>query len=169
MSWSDARCTRRALLLGAVLAPAGCGFRLRGSAALGFRTLALAGDGGPLRDALRRRIEATTSTRVVADPKHAQAVLTLLQIDEQQVPVAYNADGTVAQYQLIERVRYRLTAASGSQLIAPTTLQQTSTLSYSTGAALAKANEAQLLYHGMREDLIERMLFQLAAVGGQAR
>ncbi len=168
MSWSDARCSRRALLLGAVLLPAGCGFRLRGSAALGFQTLALVGDGGPLRDALRRHIEATSSTRVVADPKRAQAVLTLLEVDEQQVPMAYNADGTVAQYQLVERVRYQLTGAAGAQLIPPTTLQQTSTLSYSTAAALAKDNEAQLLYAGMREDLIERMMFQLAAVGGRA-
>lgn len=168
MSWSEARCSRRVLLLGALLAPAGCGFRLRRSTSLGVATLALAGQGGALRDALRRRIEATTATRVVGDPKQAQAVLTLLAVNEQQVPMAYNADGTVAQYQLVESVRYQLVAAGGAQLLAPTTLQQTSTLSYSTGATLAKANEAQLLFAGMRDGLIERMLYQLAAVAGGA-
>ncbi len=163
MSWSEH--SRRALLLLALLL-AGCGFQLRGSTSLGFATLALAGQGGALHDRLQQRIAATTATRIVADPKQAQAVLTLLSVSETQQPMAYNGDGTVAQYQLLETVRYQLVAADGARLIAPTTLQQSSTLSYSTGAALAKANEAQLLFAGMRSDLVERMLYQLAAVGG---
>ena len=168
-----ARCAaaaRRGLLLRAAagLLPAaalllgGCGFALRGSTDLAFSTLAVRGQNGPLLQAIQRGIAATTNTRLVGDPRQAQAVLTVLQETMTQTATAYNADGTVAQYTLLETVVFELQTPSGQTLIAPTTLTRTSLLSYSTGAALAKAEEADLLYKGMRQALVDRMLFQLA-------
>ena len=61
-------------------------------------------------------------------------------------------------------MRYQLVTPQGRVLIAPTEMTQTSNLSYSSGATLAKANESDLLYRGMREELINRLMYQLAAV-----
>jgi LPS-assembly lipoprotein len=141
----------------------GCGFQLRGSSTLEFSKVAFQGQ-GPLLEAIERRVRATGATLIVADPKQAQAVFTLLQEGNAQNPMAYNADGTVAQYQIIESARYQLSDAQGRVLIAPTEISETSNLSYSTGATLAKANESDLLVRGMREDLVERIMFRLGAL-----
>ncbi|NNM63666.1 MAG: hypothetical protein HKL99_03455 [Burkholderiales bacterium] len=143
---------------------AGCGFHLRGSTNLAFSTLAVQGPGGPLLIDLKRQIASTTSARIANDPKQAQAIFTLLSDSPTQTAVAYNADGTVAQYQLRETVSFQLTTPAGQVLIAPTTISQSSSLSYSTSATLAKANEADLLYRGMRQDIINRIMFQLSTV-----
>lgn len=156
----------RTLLLAAVASAfvAACGFHLRGAVEMPFATMALRGQGGPMLSDLRHAIEAAGGTRLTTNPQAAEAVFTLLQESTSQSPMSYNADGTVALYQLVETVRYQLTDRRGAFLIAPTTLSQSSNLSYSTGAALAKANEADLLYRGMRADLIQRIMFQLAAL-----
>ncbi len=152
------------LVLSAALWLAGCGFHLRGSTNLAFSTLAVQGPAGPLLIDLKRQIAGTTATRIAHDPKQAQAIFTLLSDSPTQAAVAYNADGTVAQYQLRETVSFQLATPAGQMLIAPTTISQTSNLSYSTSATLAKANEADLLYRGMRQDIVNRIMFQLSTV-----
>lgn len=164
MSWSER--LRLALPAAAALALAGCGFHLRGSTDLAWAHLSVQGQGALVTE-LKRRIAGTTSTRVEDDPKLAQAVLTVSSETNGQTPMAYNADGTVAQYQLTESVGYQLTAPDGQVLIAPTTLSETSNLSYETSQALAKANESDVLIRGMRSDLIDRILFRLSAMRPQ--
>jgi LPS-assembly lipoprotein len=143
---------------------AGCGFHLRGSTNLAFSTLAVQGPSGPLLIDFKRQIASTTATRIADDPKQAQAIFTLLSDSPTQTAVAYNADGTVAQYQLRETVSFQLTTPQGQVLVPPTSISQTSSLSYSTSATLAKANEADLLYRGMRQDIVNRIMFQLSTV-----
>ena len=146
------------------LALGGCGFHLRGSTNLHFASLYVQGsDTSPFVIALKRQVLSTTATRIVNTPADAQAVFTLLAETQSQNPMAYNADGTVAQYQLRYDVRFQLTTPRGITIIAPRELAQTSNLSYSSGAALAKANESDLLYRGMRRELVDRIMDQLAA------
>ena len=153
-----------AIVLLATVWLTGCGFHLRSSTNLAFSKLAVQGPNGPLLIELKRQIAATTATRITDDSKQAQAIFILLQDATSQVPMAYNADGTVAQYQLVETARFELVTPAGEVLIGPTTITQTSSLSYSTAATLAKANEADLLYRGMRQDMVNRIMYQLAAV-----
>lgn len=154
------------LLFSLLLAVAltGCGFHLRGSTNLAFSSLAVQGPEGPFLIDFKRQVASTSNTRIVTDPKQAQAIFTLLADNPTQIALAYNADGTVAQYQLRETVSFQLTEPNGHMLIPPTTITQTSSLSYSTSATLAKANEADMLYRGMRQDLVSRIMFQLATV-----
>ncbi len=159
---SETRAARRLLLaLLLPLALAGCGFALRGSNDLAYSALLVQGQGGPLLQLLRRTLVATTNARLVSDPKQAQAVLTLLHDSTSQTASAYNSDGTVAQFTLRERVAYALTAPDGTVLIPRTELSLSSIMSYSTGVALGKAEEADLLYQGMRRQLVDRIIFQL--------
>lgn len=169
MSWSETpapRAARRAwlralaggalpLLLGA------CGFHLRGTTDLPFARMVVQGQPGAMLDLLKRTLLVTTHTRLVSDPRQAQAVLTLLQETASQTPTAYNADGTVAQYTLHEVARFQLTAPDGRVYIGPTTISRSSRLSYSSAAALGKAEEADMLYAGMRQSLVDRIVFQL--------
>ena len=156
---------RSVLAFAPLLALSACGFQLRGSTNLSFSTLYVAGsETSAFVVALKRQIAATTSTRIAPDAQSAQAVFTLLGESQTQTAQAYNADGTVAQYLLRYTVRFELTSPQGKVLIAPTDLSQTSNLSYNSSATLAKANESDLLYRGMRQELINRLMFQLAAV-----
>ncbi len=151
----------RALLLAGALPLAACGFHLRTSTRLAFSSLCVQGPPGPLLELLKRTIAATTGTRLVDDPRQAQAVFTLQQESISQTPTAYNADGTVAQYTLHDSVRFQLSTPDGRLLIAPTTISRSNRLSYSTAAALGKASEADMLYASMRQSLVDRILFQL--------
>ena len=156
---------RSVLSFAPLLALSACGFQLRGSTNLSFSTLYVAGsETSAFVVALKRQIAATTSTRIAPDAQSAQAVFTLLGESQMQTAQAYNADGTVAQYLLRYTVRFELTTPQGKVLIAPTDLSQTSNLSYNSSATLAKANESDLLFRGMRSELINRLMFQLAAV-----
>ena len=156
---------RSVLIFAPLLALSACGFQLRGSTNLSFNSLFVRGaQTSAFVIALKRQIAATTSTRIAPDAQSAQAVFTLLGESQTQTAQAYNADGTVAQYQLRYTVRFQLATPTGRLLIAPTELSQTSNLSYNSSATLAKANESDLLYRGMREDLINRLMYQLAAV-----
>lgn len=164
-SSSRRRLLRGLAAIGPLVALSACGFHLRGTTNLALHSLFVQGAAtSPFVIALKRQIAATTSTRIVLDAKSAQAVFTLLGEAQTQTPQAYNADGTVAQYQLRYTVRYQLATPQGKMLIAPTQLTQTSNLSYNSSATLAKANESDLLYRGMREELINRLMYQLAAV-----
>lgn len=148
-----------------ILALSACGFQLRGSTNLSFNSLFVQGaQNSAFVIALKRQIAATTATRIAPDAKSAQVVFTLLSEAQTQTAQAYNADGTVAQYLLRYTVRFQLATPQGKMLIAPTELTQTSNLSYNSSATLAKANESDLLYRGMREELINRLMYQLAAV-----
>ena len=158
---------RRSLLALLLALPlAGCGFHLRTNNELPFKKLAVEGKDGPLMASLKRQL-AALGTQVVPRAQ-AQAVFTLLQDSSTQTPMAYNADGTVAQYQLAIDLRYQLATPEGDLLVQPTSLRQTSFLSYSTSATLAKADEADLLYRGMRQDLLSRILFQLSVLHAPA-
>ena len=151
-----------ALLLSPLLAPlAGCGFHLRSEQAVSYKAMAVQGKAGAFMDLLKRQLAAQGVTLVA--PNQAEAVLTILDDSTSQTAMAYNADGTVAEYQLNLDLRYQLAAPNGDLLIAPTALHQVSYLSYATSVSLAKADEADLLYRGMRQDLLTRILFQLSA------
>jgi len=87
---------RTALAFLLVLVLAGCGFQLRGTAALPFDTLYMPGARGGIALDLKRNIQAGTRTVVVDDPKKAEAVLDFLQETREKVILSLAATGRVS-------------------------------------------------------------------------
>lgn len=170
---SHSTVSRRSLLaslgITGLAALAGCGFKLRGVPEFAFRTLYIAApSGSPLARELRRTLQAaggqlTLLTEPVQLPQ-AQAVLDLLQEQQERNVVGLTASGQVRELQLRLRIKFKLRTPAGDELIPETELLQQRDISYSETIALAKEAEEALLYRSMQTDLVQQLTRRLAAV-----
>ena len=142
---------------------AGCGFQLRGQAALPFETLHIPG-AYPLAVELRRNVSAASKTRLVDDPDRAQAVFGLTTEVRDKVILSFTSAGKVNEYRLRYRVGFRVTDPKGLQVFLPTSeILLTRDMAYSDAQVLAKENEEALLYRDMQTDMVQQILRRLAA------
>jgi LPS-assembly lipoprotein len=147
-----------------VLALAGCGFQLRGTAALPFETLYVppSAPGGIALD-LKRSIQSGTRTTVVDDPKQAQAVLELSQETREKHILSLTGAGRVREFQLRYRVAFRVHDGRGGEFLPASTLQLTRDVTFNDTEVLAKETEEQLLYRDMQFDMVQQIMRRLAA------
>ena len=154
----------RTLLMLAVLALAGCGFQLRGTAALPFDTLYLPPATAPgIALDLKRNIQSGTRTVVVDDPKKAAAVLDFVQEVREKVILSLGSTGRVREYQLRYRVGFRVHDGKGSEFLPASTVQLTRDITFNDTDVLAKENEEQQLYRDMQFDMVQLIMRRLAA------
>jgi LPS-assembly lipoprotein len=143
---------------------AACGFQLRQTPAMAFKSIALVGFAprSPLGEQMRRALEP--SVRIVEQPARAEVVLEAMDDVRDKVVVASTAAAQVRELQLRVRLRFRLSTPAGRSLIAPSELLQTRDMSYTETAALAKEQEEAQLFRVMEGDIVQQVLRRLAAV-----
>ena len=144
-----------------------CGFRLRGVPEFAFRSLYIAAPAGSaLARELQRTLEGSGSPlKVLRDPAAlptAEAIMDLLQEQQERVVVGLNASGQVRELQLRLRIKFRLRTPAGAELIPETELLQQRDISYNETIALAKEAEEALLYRNMRTDLVQQLMRRLS-------
>ena len=149
------------IVLSVVLA--GCGFQLRGTAALPFDTLYLPNTAGGIALDVKRGIESGTRTRVVDDPTKAQAVLEFTNEAREKHILSLAATGRVSEYQLRYRVGFRVHDGKGNEFLPASLVQLTREVSFQDATVLAKETEEQLLYRDMQADMTQQILRRLAA------
>jgi LPS-assembly lipoprotein len=163
--------TRRAALALAalpLLTLAGCGFALRQAPQFAFRTLYTgAPDSSTLVTELKRTLRSTGTLQLITDARQidqADVLLDLLNEQRERVVVALNSAGQVRELQLRLRVKFRLRAPNGRELIPEVELLLSRDMSFSETQALAKDAEERLLYRDMQTDIVQQMMRRLAAV-----
>jgi len=159
--------TRRALLLAcAATTLTACGFELKRPPELRFKSIQLTGfsSRSPLAEALRREIEAGTTTKVVEALKDAEVVLQSLAEERQKSSVATTSASQVREFELRLRFRFALRTASGKELIPPAEILLRRDLTYTESAALPKEQEEAFLYRSMQNDIVAQVLRRLASV-----
>lgn len=148
-----------------MLALAGCGFQLRGTASLPFDTLYMRPTATPgVALDLKRNIQTGTHTTLVDDPKRADAILELSSDIREKVILSLAATGRVREYQLRYRVNFRVHDGKGADFIPMTAVQLTRDVTYNDSDVLAKESEEQLLYRDMQSDMVQQLMRRLAAV-----
>lgn len=154
----------RTLLLLSALLLSGCGFQLRGTAALPFETVYMpsAAAAGIALD-LKRNIQAGTRTTVVDDPKKAEAVLEFSQELREKHILSLAATGRVREFQLRYRVGFRVHDGKGGEFLPASTIQLTRDVTFNDVDVLAKESEEQLLYRDMQSDMVQQIMRRLAA------
>jgi LPS-assembly lipoprotein len=158
MWWSRA-------VIAVTLLVAGCGFQLRGDPSVGLKTMSISTVGGAGTATEIRRVLATGPTKVVTDPKEAEAQLRILEEKRDKAVHTITASGRVYDFQLRLTVRYEvLTPGHEQPLIEPTEAVSTRLLTYSESAPTAKEAEEQLLYKDMQVDIAGRILRHIALV-----
>jgi LPS-assembly lipoprotein len=154
---------RSQLALAAVLLIAACGFQLRGTADLPFATLYLPGATGGIALDLKRNIQAGSATRVVDDPKAAEAQLLFSEETRAKEILALSSAGRVREFRLVYRVRFSVGDGKGGEFLAPSTVTLTRDVTYDDAVALAKETEELLLYRDMQADMVQQIMRRLAA------
>jgi LPS-assembly lipoprotein len=160
--WSS---DRRALLaaLGAAALVAGCGFELRGTPQLPFRSVALEGFGQ--RSSLGDELQRTLARQVqVVAPASAEVVVHAVADERGRNVVGSTATAQVREFQLRLRFVFTARTPSGRELIPQTEMLLTRDLSYTETAALAKDEEAETLYREMQSDVVAQVVRRLASV-----
>ena len=147
-----------ALLLGA------CGFQLRGTADLPFKTIYMppATQPGVALD-LRRNIQAGTRTTVVDDPKSAEAVLEFTQESRDKTILSLAANGRVKEFELNYRVSFRVHDNKGGEFLPSNTVLLKRAVTFNDTDILAKETEDREIYRSMEVDMVQQIMRRLAA------
>lgn len=161
--------SRRALLRSAAIFAAAvltaCGFQLRGSANLPFKSIYLGfPENSTFGTELRRYITASGDTRVVKDPKQAEAILDVLAETRDKQVLALNSQGRVREYALIYRLNFRVRNNQQQVIQPPTQLEVSRDLRFNESQALATEAQEAVLYRDMQSDLVQQVLRRLAAI-----
>jgi len=159
------RGARRLLGLALLLSVAACGFALRGTTPLPFKTLYIGISdntrfGADVRRALRA---ASPDTAQVDNPKDAQVQLQQISLDRSAQEVSLNAQGRVEEYELMVRLVFRLVDARGQVLLPDTTLTAVREMPYDDQIAQAKEGEMETLYRNMQQSLVSRLVRRMTA------
>lgn len=144
---------------------AGCGFRLRRSAALPFRTLYTGfAPSSAIGAEFRRLVRVAEDTRLVDDAAQAEARLEVLGETREKEVVGFSSTGRPREYQLRLRFSFRVVDHEGTVLLAPTTIVLRRDITASDVDVVAKQQEEELLYKEMQSDLVQQLLRRLAAI-----
>ena len=143
---------------------AGCGFQLRGTATLPFKTLYMAPTTSPgVALDLKRNIQSGTNTVLVDDPKKADALLEFTQVLQQKVILSLAATGRVREYQLRYIVGFRVHDGKGGEFVPSSSVTLTRDVTFNDSDVLAKETEEALLYRDMQNDMVQQLMRRLAA------
>jgi LPS-assembly lipoprotein len=143
---------------------AACGFQLRGQATLPFETLYISFPvGNPIGTDLRRFVKAGTSTRIVDDPKTAQATLEVISAANERQIMSVSGGGRVREFELRYRVSFRLIDAKGLELIPTNEIALRRILPYTDAQVVAKEGEEAMLVREMQSDAAAQILRRLEA------
>lgn len=151
------------LLLCALLF-SGCGFQLRGAATLPFETLYVqAPTGSQFANQFRRVVAAGSATRMVDDPKSAEATLVLIQELREKNILSLSGTGRVREFQLRYRMSYRLLDKNAVETLPVSEIVLTRDFSFNDQDTLSKESEEALLFRDMQTDAVQQLVRRLQA------
>lgn len=143
---------------------AGCGFHLRGQVDIPYSSLYVDGNSGsPLVTNLQRIIRAGGhNDRLAKSSDTAERTIQIMSETNSKIILSLSGAGRVTEYQLQYRVKYRLLAPKGKEILTPVTIVLSRDMSYSDTLVLAKTEEEQLLYRDMQTDAAQQILRRIA-------
>ncbi len=161
MSAAARKALQLAGLLSLALILASCGFQLRGvqhsiSSRYESVRLVTSGSDEPFFTAMRQQLK-NSGVKVSDD---AMATLEILSTKKDKRTASYSSRAKSAEFELLKDVEFRF-RYDNDELIAPMTLQARRSYLYRETAAVGKAEEEQLLWQEMDNDLAQRILLAL--------
>ena len=140
-----------------------CGFRLRGQAAIPYKSLFVETSGySAFANDLERAILSGSETKIAQNRGDAQAVLKIVGESKQKIILSLSTGGKVRQFELRYQVAYRLTDIAGQDLAPPGEILLRREMTYDDTLVLAKESEEAILYRDMAIDAVQQMLRRLS-------
>ena len=153
---------RRLILCLSIVLLAGCGFHLRGQVALPYSTLHISGPSASSVSNSLKRVLRSSGVRLVDRQEDAELTLVILSDVREKSILSLSAAGRAQEYELRQRLSYRIITAGEPDLPAGEILSQRS-ISFNDAQVLAKESEENLLYRDMENDVVQQLLRRLQA------
>lgn len=153
---------RRLILCLFIALLAGCGFHLRGQVALPYSTLHISGPSASSVSNSLKRVLRSSGARLVDRQEDAELTLVILSDVREKSILSLSAAGRAQEYELRQRLSYRIITADDPNLPAGEILSQRS-ISFNDAQVLAKESEEDLLYRDMENDVVQQLLRRLQA------
>ena len=154
---------RRAFLaLIPVLPLAGCGFHLRGTHAIPYRSIYV---DAPRDSAAARQLTSALRSQGIAiaeGAKNAEVVLKLFEEKKTRSILSLSGGGRVREYRINYALGYSLTGKGGREIYPAATIQLSSDFTYDDNQYLAKTAEESFLYRDLQDDAVQQILRRLA-------
>lgn len=150
------------VLLSCALPLAGCGFQLRGSRAIPYRSIYVdaprsSAAGKQLADSLRNDGIVVTDAA-----KDADAMLKLTQESLNRSILSLSGGGRVREYRLNYSLGYSLTGKDGREIYPDSVIQLTQDFTYDDNQYLAKTAEENFLHRNLQDVAVQQILRRLA-------
>lgn len=145
------------IMLVSVLALTACGFEMRGTADLAFKTLSMQGANLTVKKDLIKSLKINGVT-VVDDDQKAELILELLSEQREQNILSLSGRGVVREFELVYRVNFRLRNPQSETWGAVQTIEGRRDYSYDDTQLLAKQFEEQRLFEDMRNDAVREIM-----------
>jgi LPS-assembly lipoprotein len=153
------------LAAAAMLLLASCGFHLRGPSNIPFATMYVKGPQySPFLVQLKRAITAGSHTKLVDDPKEAQAILDITGEQRWVQILTLTSGGRVGENTLHYTSSFRLENNKNQQFLPLTNIALHRQLTFNDAVVLAKTAEENMLYKNMQTDAVQQMVRRLEAV-----
>lgn len=158
---------RQALLLGAVLLLAACGFHLRQSVALppAMQHLHLTVNGAPdLQRNLARALESSGVTmEEEGGPGIAELKLPVAQFSTEALSISGYA--RVTEYTVRDQVQFEVTDSAGQPLVALQRIDMSRNYSYDATNTIGNTAQIEEIQRSLNDDMVQAILFRLQAAG----
>jgi LPS-assembly lipoprotein len=165
MSAANRSWLRWALILLTAALLSACGFHLRDSTTLPFKSIYMTfAANSPLGVELKRNILASGSTVVLPTEQGAEATLQVLNDAREKVALTLNSQNRASEYLLYYKLTFRMLDVNRKELLAPTLITLKRDISYNSSQELSKVAEEVLLYRDMQTDMVQQILRRMAAI-----
>ena len=143
---------------------AACGFRLRGDVAYAFDSLYVTGPpDSPIVLELRRTLDGSGSTKLVAAPTEAQAILEVTNVVDDKGVLSLSGGGRVREYLLTKRVSFGVHDREGRDWLPAGEITIRRSYTFSESEVLAREAQEQRLLREMQTDAVQQIVRRLQA------
>jgi LPS-assembly lipoprotein len=159
----------RRTLLGTLIAlPAlftsACGFKLRGSVSIPYKSIVITGNPSPLlRSDLEMMILTGSDSRVVNNSKDADLILEIISEVNSREILAYSSTGQISAYRLNSRVAFMASDQNGVDVVPESEIYVTRDMDFSVSTVLATDVQQQQFTNEMRSNLALQILRRVSA------
>jgi LPS-assembly lipoprotein len=143
---------------------AGCGFQLRGSYELPYKTLYVTSTGSSIIAGQIRRELTDTPTKLMSATKDADATLTIIEERRDRQILSLSGAGRAVEYELRMSVTYQFVDKNGVVIIPTSQLELKRILVYNERQVIASQQEEALLQQDMERDATGQILRRMIAV-----
>ncbi len=148
-----------------VLALSACGFALRGSYELPYRTIFVtSARTSVVAGQIRRELTDNLNTKMVSAAKDAEVTLTILDERRDRNILSLSGSGRVREYDLRMKVQYQFVDNKGMTIIPTSEILLSRTYAYDDTLVIAKQQEETMLYQDMERDATGQILRRMIAI-----